>query len=109
MYTLENIQHIALYIEGFLYVNYCRYGNFRLIFISPILYFRIFLEVLYSQASIRVVSHFRGLNIGIIPISSERQILVFRRSQTVAHTETWSILHADFKWQGDVIVSLSKH
>ena len=44
---------------------YCRFGNFRVTFISRIFDFRIIREVLNSRASIRVVGHFRGMKLGM--------------------------------------------
>ena len=45
-------------------LGYCRFGNFRVTFISRIFDFRIIREVLNSRASIRVVGHFRRLKLG---------------------------------------------
>ena len=45
-------------------------------FISRIFHFRIIREFLNSRASISVVGHFRGLNIGALCISCKRQINV---------------------------------
>ena len=48
-------------------------------FISRFFHFRIIREFLNSQASIRVVGHFRGLKIGAFCISCEGQINVMHR------------------------------
>ena len=55
-------------------------------FISRFFHFRIIRETLNSRASIRVVGHFRGLKIGALCISWERQINVMHRIvRIVAH------------------------
>ena len=54
--------------------SYCGFGNFRVTFVSQFFHFRIICEFLNSRASIRVVCHFRGLKIGALCISCERQI-----------------------------------
>ena len=59
--------------------NYCGFGNFRVTFISRFFLFRIIRKFLNSRASIRVVGHFRGLKIGPLCISWERQINVMHR------------------------------
>ena len=48
-------------------------------FISRFLHFRIIREFLNSRASIRVVGHFRGLKIGALFFSCERQINVMHK------------------------------
>ena len=48
-------------------------------FISRFFHFRIIREFLNSRASIRVVGHFRGLKVGALCISCERQINVMHR------------------------------
>ena len=58
---------------------YCGLGNFCVTFISRFFHFRIIREFLNSQASIRVVGHFRGLKIGALCVSCERQINVMHR------------------------------
>ena len=58
---------------------YCGIGNFRVTFISRFFQFRIIREFLNSRASIRVVCHFRGLKIGALYISCERQINAMHR------------------------------
>ena len=50
--------------------NYCRFGNFRVTFISRFFDFRIIREVLNSRASIRVVGNFRGLKLGMLIVVS---------------------------------------
>ena len=48
-------------------------------FISQFFHFRIIHELLDSRASIRVVGYFRGLKIGALCISCEKQINVMHR------------------------------
>ena len=57
---------------------YCGFGNVRVTFISRFFHFRIIREFLNSGASICVVGHFRGLKIGALCISCERQINVMQ-------------------------------
>ena len=59
--------------------RYCGFGNFRVTFISRFFHFRIIREFLNSRASIRAVSHFRGIKICTLGISCERQIDVMYR------------------------------
>ena len=58
---------------------YCGFGNFRVTLISRFFHFRIIREFLNSRASIRVVGQLRGLKIGALCISCERQINVMHR------------------------------
>ena len=53
-------------------------------FISRFFHFRIIREFLNSRASIRVVGHFRGIKIGTLRISCERQIDVMYRIEVHA-------------------------
>ena len=53
-------------------VKYCRFENFRVIFISRIFCFEIIREVLNSPASIRVGSHLSGLKLSIRLLDSQR-------------------------------------
>ena len=56
-------------------VYYCRFGNFRVTFISRIFDFRIIREVLNSRASICVVGHFRGLTLGLQIVVSPKVVV----------------------------------
>ena len=49
-------------------------SEIRMTFIARFFHFRIIREFLNSRANIRVVGHFRGLKIGGLCISCERQI-----------------------------------
>ena len=80
----------------------CMFGNFHVIFISQIFYFRIICEVLNSQASIRVVAHFSVLKLGM-------QIVVSQRSKVVMHRIAIHFWCANFNWHSNVIVSLNRH
>ena len=51
---------------------YCRFGIFRVTFISLIFDFRIIREVLNSRASICVVGHFRELKLGMQTVVSQK-------------------------------------
>ena len=60
-------------------VQYCGFGNFRVTFISLFFHFRIIRKFLNSQASIRVVGHFRGFKIGTLRISHSCERKMFYR------------------------------
>ena len=69
--------------------SYCRFRNFRMIFIWRIFYFRIIREVWNLRASIHVVGHFRWLKLCM-------QIVVSQRSRVVVHRIAVHFRHADF-------------
>ena len=89
--------------------KYCGFGNFRVTFILRFFHFRIIREFLNSRASICVVGLFRGLKIGTLCISCERQINVMHRIVVHAVRQLKLELNSSFCLHKETITQFVTH
>ena len=78
-------------------------------FISRFFHFRIIREFLNLRASIRVVGHFRGIKIGTLRISCERQIDVMYRIAVHAVRQLILELYSSFCPHKETITQFVTH